>query len=161
MKRIVLIVLALVATYASAQPTQVFIPGKTWVLTFDIGLVTHYQARSSSQQFQYQAGASSVFGAPAIMLSFFLEPEASESNQACHKTFWGRASSNPLVDADTVKHQSLGRYEQVLYRLKNGQQHGNFYFVKDGACADVHISVSKVMPLSEELVSGFARTLKW
>jgi len=161
-RRIALVALAvLVATGASAQPTTVFIPGRSWVLTFDIGLVTQYQARSSGQQFQYAASTSGVADSPRTSLSFFLEPEASDSKQACYMAFWTKAKSNPLIDGASVKHTSYEAYEQVLYRLQNGQQHANFYFVKDGLCADIHISLSKPMPLSEEAMSGFGRRLKW
>lgn len=151
----------LVATGSCAEPTTVFIPGRSWVLTFDIGLITQYQARSSGQQFQYAASTSGVAEGPRVSLSFFLEPEGSDSKQACYMSFWTKARSNPLIDEASVKHASHEAYEQVLYRLQNGQQHANFYFVKDGLCADIHISLSKPMPLSEEAMSGFGRRLKW
>lgn len=162
MSRIVLVaLLLLVGTSAGAEPTTVFIPGRSWVLTFDIGLVTLYQARSSGQQFQYAASTSGVLDSPRTALSFFLEPEAGDSKQACFTAYWTKARSNPLIEEASVRHTSYDAYEQVLYRLRNGQQHANFYFVKDGLCADVHISQSKAVPLSDELLSGFGRRLKW
>jgi hypothetical protein len=153
--------LLLAAASAGAQPTTVYIPGRSWVLTFDIGLVTQYQARGSGQQFQYAASTSGVADAPRTNLSFFLEAQASDSKQACYTAFWMKAAANPLIDRDSVKHASYEAYEQVLYRLQSGQQQANFYFVKDGLCADVHVSLSKPMPLSEEAMTGFGKMLKW
>jgi hypothetical protein len=153
--------LLLTATSAGAQPTTVFIPGRSWVLTFDIGLVTQYQARSSSPQFQYAASTSGVADSPRTNLSFFLEAQASGSKLACYMAFWTKAASNPLIDQASIKRTSYEAYEQVLYRLQNGQQHANFYFVKDGLCADVHISLSTPMALSEEAMTGFGKSLKW
>lgn len=153
--------LTLAAGGAGAETTTVFIPGRSWVPTFDIGLVTQYQARSSGQQFQYMASTGVAFDAPRTVLSFFLEPEAAHSKQACYTAFWTKAKSNPLINEGSVKHTSHETYEQVLYRLKDDQQHANFYFVKDGLCADVHISQSKPMSLSEEAMSDFGRHLRW
>jgi hypothetical protein len=90
-----------------------------------------------------------------------LEREASESKETCYKTFWSKSEANPVIDKASVKHASFEKYEQVTYKYLNGQQHANFYFVNDGYCADVHISLSKVMPLSEELMVGYGKTLKW
>jgi hypothetical protein len=146
---------------ANAESTKVFIPGKRWVLTFDIGQVTRYQAQSSGQRFQYAASTDGLTDAPRTILSFFLEAENSDSKQACYEAFWTKAASNPLIDHASVKHTTHKRYEQVLYRLQSGHQHANFYFVKDGLCADIHISLSKSMPLSEDAMSGFGRSLQW
>lgn len=140
--------LLMATTSAGAQPTTVFIPGRSWVLTFDIGLVTQYQARSSGQQFQYAASTSAIADSPRTNLSFFLEPQAGDSKRACYMAFWAKAASNPLIDQASIKHSSHEAYEQVLYRLQNGDQHANFYFVRDGLCADVHVSLSKPMRLS-------------
>ena len=148
-------------TRVSAEPTTVFIPGKTWVLTFDIGLVNQYQAKSTEQQFQYAASADGVAASPRTILSFYLETQASESKQACYRVFWTKAASNPLIDVSSVRHTSYANYEQVVYRLQNGQPNANFYFVNDGNCADVHISLSKAMPLSEEALIGFGKALRW
>lgn len=149
------------AALAQAEPTSVVIPGKSWSLTYDIGLVTQYQGEKSGEKFQYIAGTGSVFDAPRTVISFFLEKEAAESKEACHKEFWSKSKSNPLIDKSSVKHESFHNYEQVIYKYVNGMQHANYYFVNDGYCADVHISLSKPMPLSEEVMGGYGKTLKW
>lgn len=161
MKVAVLLACCLASGIAGAEPTTAVIPGKAWSLSFDIGLVAAYQAKRGPDSFQYMATTAPVGGAPATTLSFFLEREAATSKEDCRNAFWTRSLSNPMIAGDSVKTTSLPGYEQVLYRLTNGQPHANFYFVQDGYCVDVHVSLTRALPMADELLAGYGKTLRW
>jgi hypothetical protein len=160
-KRAIATALFICASAAQAEPTAVVIPGKSWMLTYDIGLVINYEADMSDDEFQYMARSNAFADTPSTILSFFLEREAAQSKEVCYQHFWKKAASNPLIDKASVKHSSHEKYEQVIYKYLNGLQNANYYFVNDGYCADVHISLTKPILLSEEIVSGYGKALRW
>ena len=161
MRTIPLCIGVLAACVARAEPVMVNIPGKSWSLTFDIGLVSAYQAKRGQDSFQYMAMTGAVAGAPATTLSFFVEREGAESARQCRTTFWTRSLSNPLIARQSVTMTAFPEYEQVLYQLTTGQPNATFYFVHGGYCVDVHVSLSKALPSSDEVLTGYGRTLRW
>lgn len=94
------------------------------------------------------------------MLSFFLEEDSSGSNRECFESYWSKAKRNPIIAPSSVRAESLIGYERVYYKYAFGQPHANFYFVNQGYCVDVHVSLSEEIHESEKVLSAIGESLK-
>lgn len=159
MKKVAFLLLTFISTGTFAKLMQVEVIGENWNFGYDIGEVTEYQAVSKNQKFQYQALAEEKNGSPKTFLTFYLEPIAGQNKDTCYNEFWNKSATYSLIEKATVKHQSFPRYEQVTYLYSNGMENANYYFVKNGKCADVHISIPKSTPNAESLMTKYGKNL--
>ncbi len=161
MKKMVFLFLTFISTVVLAKPMQVEVIGENWTFGYDIGDVTRYETIAKNQKFQYQALSEAKNDSPKTFLTFYLEPVAGQSKEACYNEFWSRSVTYPLINRSSVKHQSFSLYEQVTYLYSNGTLNANYYFIKNGKCADVHISIPKDAPNAENLLNQYGRNLKF
>ena len=143
-----------------AEVSEVRIPGKNWGISFNMPTISQYQGQASNNGFQYMAASKGIAGAPNTILSLFLENDSSSSNKECFESYWSKSKRNPIISTASIKAASLQGYEQVYYKYSPGQPNANFYFVNQGYCIDVHVSLSASMSGEEEALLSIGESLK-
>ncbi|MCD6061722.1 MAG: hypothetical protein K0S16_2033 [Moraxellaceae bacterium] len=155
-----LLACCLLASTAQAETTQVRIPGKSWGIAFDMPALSQFEGRQQGAVFQYLAASAGQGGAPNTILSFFLEPDTSGSNKECFDTYWSKATGNPMIVKSSIRTASQPGYEQAFYKISMGQPHANFYFVHQGYCIDVHVSLTGDITGAEETLLAIGKSVK-
>lgn len=160
MKQIGVVLLLLGSSISCAEVTEVKIPGKNWGISFNMPIISQYQGKASTSSFQYIAVSEGTLGEPNTILSFFLENDSSSSNKECFDSYWSKSKKNPMIIASSIKTESLQGYEQAYYKYSFGQPNANFYFVNQGYCMDIHVSLSKDMKGAEEAIISIGKSIK-
>lgn len=160
MKQIGLALLLLGSSISYAEVTEVKIPGKNWGISFNMPIISQYQGKASNNSFQYVAVSEGTIGEPNTILSFFLENDSSSSNKECFDNYWSKSKKNPMIITASIKTESLQDYEQIYYKYSFGQPNANFYFVNQGYCIDVHVSLSNDMKGAEEALLSIGKSIK-
>lgn len=164
MRKLTVLFLTFFSTLAFANPMQVEILGENWLLGYDIGKVAEYNATISDHRFQYMASNYSDDTAPNTILMLDVKNIASQSKEMCFDELWTKNQKEQdgiFPEKQKINHLPFPNYEQVTYLYADGSQNANYYFVKNGKCIDVHISVPKDTPNAEKLMTQYGKSLTW
>jgi hypothetical protein len=158
----VVAILLLLPLAAVAEIQYITIPGEGWHLKLDAPPLTNTEAQSRGRIFRYLASSVET----GVTVSVNTETQASKSNAECRDRYWAKQRTNPMLVKgseaafeDDAAYYSTYRSEGVYKGQPFKTANAHAYIVKDGICADVHVSHWPYTEESESLVEDIVTSI--